>query len=413
MESSCIASSLALFSKPPHEVGIDEVQTIELLPTSGQLNDSQIEFVIPAESSKYVDLANTRLYLKIKVVQKKDGSAPKKDLKLVSLFPHALFRQVDVYLGNKCVSTSTNTYAYRAFIETALSYSKEVKSNLLDGTEYWSQEPVTATDHVKEAIISLHTDLSQQSKMIVNGLPIKLRLIRNDDDFALIDSTTDDHVIQLEKVVLHVRTVMPSSTVLLNHTKELATENIRYYIDRVWIKDVTISSGLSDATLHNIFLGALPNRILCGFVPQKAFNGDKSTDPFTFSHHHVRHVSLSCDGKSIPTTPFEPDFENNLFRREYFSLLQTLLGDCVKQDSVGLSLKDYKDKLTFFGFTLPTVLDSSGSDGALTPRQTGYINLRLQFKKALSEPIKVIIFSEHQNCIEVDSLRNVYTDYSA
>ena len=39
----------------------------------------------------------------------------------------SLFSQVGILLGGKVISSSTNTYHYRAYIETLLNYSKEAK----------------------------------------------------------------------------------------------------------------------------------------------------------------------------------------------------------------------------------------------------------------------------------------------
>ena len=43
----------------------------------------------------------------------------------------SLFSQVDIPLGGKVISSSTNTYPYRAYIETLLNYSKEAENTQL------------------------------------------------------------------------------------------------------------------------------------------------------------------------------------------------------------------------------------------------------------------------------------------
>lgn len=136
METGCIPSSLDIFSLPPHEVGIDEISIGKHLPISGVTNDTAIEFHIPGESSQYLDLNYLRLYLQVQVVRADDK--PLDDtmsLSLAPLFPHGLFRQIDVTLGQKSISTSTNTYPYRAYFEKALSYSRNVKNEILNDVE--------------------------------------------------------------------------------------------------------------------------------------------------------------------------------------------------------------------------------------------------------------------------------------
>ena len=44
---------------------------------------------------------------------------------------HSLFSQIDVSLNGTLVTPSTNTYAYRAYIETLLSHGAEAKNSQL------------------------------------------------------------------------------------------------------------------------------------------------------------------------------------------------------------------------------------------------------------------------------------------
>jgi hypothetical protein len=148
-------------------------------------------------------------------------------------------------------------------------------------------------------------------------------------------------------------------------------------------------------------------------VDSKAFNGSPTKNPFHFEHFKLIHASIVADARQVPAGGYEPDFEKGLICREYVGLLQTLLGGCLKTDSIGLTKEDFvKNGKTFLGFTLPSAIEGT-SDLALPPRQTGYINIRLRFKEALESSVTLICYAEFDNIIEVDSLRNVYTDFNA
>ena len=45
----------------------------------------------------------------------------------VNLFLHSLFNQVDVHLNDSMVSTASNIYAYRAMMETLLTYGFDAR----------------------------------------------------------------------------------------------------------------------------------------------------------------------------------------------------------------------------------------------------------------------------------------------
>ena len=61
---------------------------------------------------------------------------------------HSLFSQVDVYLSGTLVTPSTNTYPYRAYIETLLSYGSEAKETQLT-SQLWYKDTAGRMDSVK------------------------------------------------------------------------------------------------------------------------------------------------------------------------------------------------------------------------------------------------------------------------
>ena len=74
-------------------------------------------------------------------VGKKDPVGP------VNNWLHSLFSQVDVYMNATLVTPSTNTFAYRASIETLLSYGNEAKGTQLLG-QLWYKDTCTHMDAV-------------------------------------------------------------------------------------------------------------------------------------------------------------------------------------------------------------------------------------------------------------------------
>ena len=61
---------------------------------------------------------------------------------------HSLFSQVDVYLNGTLVTSSTNSYAYRAYIETLPSYSTIAKATQLT-SQLWHKDTATRMDAVE------------------------------------------------------------------------------------------------------------------------------------------------------------------------------------------------------------------------------------------------------------------------
>ena len=61
---------------------------------------------------------------------------------------HSLFGQVDLYLNGTLVTPSTNTYAYRAYIEMLMSYGTDAKATQLT-SQLWHKDTATHIDAVE------------------------------------------------------------------------------------------------------------------------------------------------------------------------------------------------------------------------------------------------------------------------
>ena len=85
-----------------------------------------IEFSILGLGDDYLDLANTMLHVEANVTRADGAALDLADpVGPVNNWLHSLFSQVDVYLNGTIVIPSTNTYAYRAYIQTLLSYGTD------------------------------------------------------------------------------------------------------------------------------------------------------------------------------------------------------------------------------------------------------------------------------------------------
>ena len=98
------SSKLALFQKPYIESSMDK-----FLPTSTISDGSVIEFRIPGTSSEYVDLQRCRLKVKLQIVDNQGTPIVAEDkVGLVNLSLSSIFRQVDVQMQEKLVSSEIN-----------------------------------------------------------------------------------------------------------------------------------------------------------------------------------------------------------------------------------------------------------------------------------------------------------------
>ena len=94
------------------------------------LSDSggPIVFLLPGSGDDYLDLANTYLHMQAKVTRGEGSELDVNDpVGPMNNWLLSMFSQVDVYLNGTLVTSSTNTYPYRAYIETLLRYGDDAK----------------------------------------------------------------------------------------------------------------------------------------------------------------------------------------------------------------------------------------------------------------------------------------------
>ena len=138
----CTKSELDLFTIPATQTSISKGQWIEYHPISNITDSGPIEFFVSGTGDEYLDLARTQLFVKAKIT-KANGTAIDADTQVgpVNLFLHSLFSQVDVALNEQLISPSTNTYPYRAMIETLLNYGEEAKTSQLSMAMFYKDNP--------------------------------------------------------------------------------------------------------------------------------------------------------------------------------------------------------------------------------------------------------------------------------
>ena len=205
--SEGVKSELDIFAVPPTQTSIEDGRWVEHQPLTSLDSGGPIEFVIPGTGDAYLDLANTYLLIRAKVVRGVGTDlAADTPVAPVNNWLHSLFSQVDVYLNDTLVTPSSNTYPFRAYVDTVLSYGAEAKNTQLT-SQLWYKDTAGHMDattvdggntglierqrHIAESRIvemmgRLHVDLFLQDRSLLNGVSVKIRLVRSKDAFSLM-----------------------------------------------------------------------------------------------------------------------------------------------------------------------------------------------------------------------------------
>ena len=87
----------------------------------------------------------------------------------------------------------------------------------------------------------MHLDLFSQNRFLLNGVEIRMRLIRSKDAFCLHGNANQaTNKVSLKEVSLFVRKIKPNPSVQLVNTKALQHETDKYLLRRVQLKTFTV-----------------------------------------------------------------------------------------------------------------------------------------------------------------------------
>jgi hypothetical protein len=111
----CAKSELDLFSVPATQTSIESGTYVEHHPVASITGGAPIEFDVTASGDDYLDFANSFLCVQAKITRANNDDLDAADtVGPVNIYLHSLFSQVDVLLNGTLITSSTNTYAYRA-----------------------------------------------------------------------------------------------------------------------------------------------------------------------------------------------------------------------------------------------------------------------------------------------------------
>ena len=126
-----VTPMLDLFKVPPTDFSIASRRKVPIHPFTTGITpgDFQID-----PQSEYIDLSQSEFELELKL-KKADGTAltaaDTSTIFLTNNFAHSLFKQISVRFNNTLISPQTDTYAYKALLDTALNFDRDDGETIL------------------------------------------------------------------------------------------------------------------------------------------------------------------------------------------------------------------------------------------------------------------------------------------
>lgn len=416
---------LNLFYTPPTECVFDKVQWIEHRPVVQIKEHNPIEFIIPGSGTQYINLKETLLHIKVKVTQVVDDEkAEKEPAGLINLPLHSLWEEVEVNLQQKNISPSSKNYAYKALVETLLSFDRGAKESQLQAAGYYKDTPdaidgahpitggntglatrygLTKNGQTADFIGPLHADVCQQNRLILNGVEIQIKLWPSPSKFCLMsDGDKVEYRIEIVDAVLKVCKVTVAPNVILAHSQLLDSTPAKYPYERTEIKTYVISKGNFSFKAENLFQGAVPTRMVVFFVKTKSYIGSLKQNPFNFVHEKLNSLAVYLNDESVPAKPLKPDFVNKNYADCYYNLFTHL--DQAGHDAGNyITRNDFDSGYTLLMFDLQPSLDR----GHFPLIKRGALNIEGTFAESLTENITAFVMAKFPAMFTIDNTRNI------
>ena len=438
-----LKSELELFSVPPTQTSIEETRFVEYFPQTS-LGHGPVEFHIPPNDKEYLDLQNSFLYMKLRILDEEgemlkpivspsDKSIPTESIVFPVNYIHAAcFKTVEVLIGNKSCSSNDTLYPYRAYFETLLSYGKNTKEEQLAVSMFYKDKhPMDEhTDAVTKAgdggstnsgararftctkfstpvetIGRIHSELFSQPKLLVGDVALTVKFQRADAKFSLMGIIEDKkYIISIDTAILFICQKRISEAIRDAHRATLQTRNMIYPLRKVQMKFFTRGAHRSDLTEANFVNGILPRRIIMGLVQTDAFNGHLHQNPFNFKHFNVKTIILRKNGETIPFQNIETDYVNKCALRGYLLLMEGT-SNLFKNRSVDIRpMVDFPQGYALYAFDLtPDHSDHNSFDLI----QQGNISLEIKLDKPSETAVCIVAYLEYDAVLEIDSHYNI------
>ena len=431
-----VKEELDLFTLPHTQTSVEFGQVISYYPVSNISDTGPIEFSVESSGDEYIDLRATRLAVRVKIVNQ-DGTdlAPNTKVGPTNMFMHSLFSQVDVHLNERLVSSATQTYPYRAYIETLANYDIGAKQSQLTMALFYKDTPgqLNSVDPVTDPVANkglakryeltkesqscdmispLHADIFFQDRLLLNGVNLKVKLTRQKTDFALLsDEAAPNFKIVVQEASLKVRKVKVTPTIMYAHAEALKKTTAKYPITRCEIKTFSLPRGIQDDVRDRVFQSALPDRIVLAFVDSAAYNGNMKLNPFNLEHLNLNFLAVYLDGRQIPQKPLTPKFDSN-GGSNYIQAYETLFSGTQKsQMDMGndIAREDFPRGYAMYIFDLTPDLNDGSSFNLV---RNGNLRIEARFATPLDKTVNLLVYGQFSNVIEIDQARNIIYDFA-
>lgn len=417
---STYSNAYNLTSLPVHDISTLKSEYHQIYP-SYNIKDSGdlLEFDIPVSNTHYTNLAKTFLYLRFKVT-KSDGTNLANDSKtsIGNLPFSSIFKNIEIYINNILCSTSTNNYAYTAYINRIINSTNVDKDTKLQCELYvpsTHETPVddsnkmysTLKDKTKESkSIELYSTINHSifeiKKYFPPGVSIKIRMRLQSNNFCLFGAKSTDTVKFTDKLVLQesyldvFRSI--ANTRITQLYESLLGKNSRIFYPYKEREVFTYAIDIGNIThVSQTLLHKVPSFCMVGITSADAYYGAPELNPYEFKPYNLISASLLVNGEK----QMHPNFKFSVDDKQFIKLYRSLFSF---PNAEGSTMNISQDEFTKFGYFLVPLYytDDSMKQDRKCIGQPADIKVSLEFSKASTVKTMITVYFVYDKLLSLD-----------
>jgi hypothetical protein len=245
-------------------------------------------------------------------------------------------------------------------------------------------------------------DFFRQSKYLIPGVDVGIQLVRNQNGASMKCASNLNLRVYIEECRLYIRRVKVNPSVLLGHTIGLNTRNAIYPIQKTAIVSFGIAAGMKSFYTDKLFNDSrLPKFILVTFqdTPSHSRGYEGTADRFT----HLNCTSMTLSRNTDYRESYHQDFSANTYANSYSASMVRNMCMLNKNQNIGISNTEWKDRYPFFTFVLCPDFDLNV---AQLPQQ-GNLRLDIKFGKDTPSTANVIVYGVFDSEIQINKNRTI------
>jgi hypothetical protein len=398
-----------------------------IAPLAAPKMGQPLEFLIPAEDGLYRDLSNTLIQLKVKLTKEDTTKTALTDpVAPVNLLFSSLFKSFDVRLNGVSVAHQNALHSYRAYMETALTFSESVlktrgacqgwvkddagghdvilmtddATNKIDANKgFLARQKWMANDKTLVLMGRPHADIFHQDLDIPDNVNIRLTFSPNEHKFALMAAAAATFKLELTGARLFVRTKKLSENARAAH-REMCLENggYRFPLVKTVMNLHDVKGGLVEVS-SLVPSNTLPSRLVLGFVDTAAMAGAYNLNPFNFKNAGITGMQLTVGGQPVPREGLTMNFATGEYLTAYYTMLGAM-GMDIGNRAISLTPVEWANGYNLYAFKLqPGPIELRDSAMGDKDKQ-GLCSANLSFTAAAAG-LTLIVYAEVPGAVHI------------